>query len=202
MISLNDYTSHDGLGLAELVARKEVTPDELAAAALEAVMKVNPKINAVLHTLPKESAAEIRAGLPRGAFSGVPFMIKELVLHAKGVRCEIGSRLVQRLRPEADTELMARFRHAGRCSPAPRRRPSSATIQTTETRAFGPVHNPWDLGRSAGAPAAAPGAASRRASCRSPTPTTAADRFGFRRRATACSALSPRVTVSVGPRLR
>ncbi len=36
MISLGDYTSHDGLGLAELVARKEVTPDELVAAAFEA----------------------------------------------------------------------------------------------------------------------------------------------------------------------
>jgi amidase len=48
MISLNDYTSHDGLGLAELVARREVTPDELVAAALEAVAKVNPRINAVL----------------------------------------------------------------------------------------------------------------------------------------------------------
>ena len=61
MISLNDYTAHDGLGLAELVARKEVTPDELAAAAFEAVGKINPRINAVLHTLPKEAAAEIRA---------------------------------------------------------------------------------------------------------------------------------------------
>ena len=95
MISLNDYTSHDGLGLADLVARKEVTPDELAAAAFEAVAKVNPRINAVLHTLPREAAAEIRAGLPRGPFTGVPFLIKEIVLHAKGVRCEMGSKLAQ-----------------------------------------------------------------------------------------------------------
>ena len=35
MISLSDYTSRDGLGLAELVARKEVTPEELVAAALD-----------------------------------------------------------------------------------------------------------------------------------------------------------------------
>src|SRR6185437_12323880 len=81
MISLKDYTAYDGLGLAELVARKEVTADELATAAFEAVKKVNPKINAVLQTLPAEAAAEIRAGLPRGPFTGVPFMIKELVLH-------------------------------------------------------------------------------------------------------------------------
>lgn len=35
MISLSDYTSRDGLGLAELVARKKVTPEELVAAALD-----------------------------------------------------------------------------------------------------------------------------------------------------------------------
>ncbi len=59
MISLDDYNSNDALGLADLVARKEVTPDELAAAAFEAVAKINPKLNAVLQTLPEEAAAQI-----------------------------------------------------------------------------------------------------------------------------------------------
>ena len=36
MISLSDYSSYDGLGLAGLVARKEVTPKELLEAALAA----------------------------------------------------------------------------------------------------------------------------------------------------------------------
>ena len=119
MISLNDYTSHDGLGLAELVARKEVTPDELVAAALEAVAKVNPRINAVLQTLPAEAAAEIRAGLPRGPFTGVPFMIKEIVLHAKGVRCEMGSTLARGfpLQPHARNEFGPRTALPGRSVP-------------------------------------------------------------------------------------
>jgi amidase len=159
MISLSDYTSRDGLGLAELVARKEVTPDELAAAAFEAVAKVNPKINAVLHTLPKESAAEIRAGLPHGPFTGVPFMIKELVLHAKGVRCEMGSRLVKGFVGDTDTELMARFRRAGLVLSGTTQTPEFGYNPTTETRAFGPVHNPWDLGRSPGGSSGGSGAA-------------------------------------------
>lgn len=159
MISLHDYTSHDGLGLAELVARKEVTPDELTAAAFEAVAKVNPKINAVLHTLPRETAAEIRAGLPRGPFTGVPFMIKELVLHAKGVRCEMGSKLAKGFVPEADTELMARFRRAGLVLAGTTQTPEFGYNPTTETTAFGPVHNPWDLGRSPGGSSGGSGAA-------------------------------------------
>jgi amidase len=159
MISLNDYTAHDGLGLADLVARKEVTPDELAAAAFEAVAKVNPKINAVLQTLPRQAADEIRAGLPRGPFTGVPFMIKELVLHAEGVRCEMGSKLVQGFAPDADTELMARFRRAGLVLAGTTQTPEFGYNPTTETRAFGPVRNPWDLGRSAGGSSGGSGAA-------------------------------------------
>jgi amidase len=159
MISLSDYTAHDGLGLAELVARKEVTPDELAAAAFEAVAKVNPRINAVLHTIPKEAATEIRAGLPRGPFTGVPFLIKEIVLHAKGVRCEMGSKLAQGYVPDADTELMARFRRAGLVLAGTTQTPEFGYNPTTETRAFGPVHNPWDLGRSPGGSSGGSGAA-------------------------------------------
>ncbi|MGH7856726.1 MAG: amidase family protein, partial [Candidatus Binatia bacterium] len=113
MISLDEYSRHDAVGLADLVARKEVKAEELAAAALAAVEKVNPKLNAVLQTLADGATAEIRAGLPRGPFTGVPFMIKELVLHAKGVRCDMGSRLAQGFVAPDDTELMARFRRAG-----------------------------------------------------------------------------------------
>jgi len=159
MISLKDYTAHDGLGLAELVARKEVTPDELGAAAFEAVAKVNPRINAVLHTIPKEAAADIRAGLPRGPFTGVPFLIKEIVLHAKGVRCEMGSKLAQGYVPDADTELMARFRRAGFVLAGTTQTPEFGYNPTTETRAFGPVHNPWNLGHSPGGSSGGSGAA-------------------------------------------
>jgi hypothetical protein len=41
MISLNDYSSFDGLGLAALIARNEVTAKELLDAAMAAGAKVN-----------------------------------------------------------------------------------------------------------------------------------------------------------------
>src|SRR5262245_52712789 len=90
MLTLTEYAAHDGLGLADLVARKQVTPKELTATALQAVEKLNPKLNAVLQTLPARAEAEIAAGLPHGPFTGVPFLIKELLLHAKNVRCDMG----------------------------------------------------------------------------------------------------------------
>ena len=159
MISLSDYGSYDGLGLAALVARKEVTARELLDAALAAVAKVNPKINAVLQTLSDEASAGIAAQAPSGPFAGVPFVIKELVLHAKGVRLDSGCRLAQGIVPDADTELMARFRRAGLVLIGTTQTPELGYNPTTETVLHGPVHNPWDLGRSAGGSSGGSGAA-------------------------------------------
>jgi amidase len=150
MIALNEYASYDGLGLAQLVARKELKSEELLAAALAAIEKVNPKLNAVLQTFPSQAEAEIRNGLPQGPFTGVPFLIKELVLHAKQVRCDMGSKLAQGYVAQADTELMARFRRAGLVLAGTTQTPELGYNPTTETVLFGPVHNPWDLTRSAG----------------------------------------------------
>ncbi len=159
MISLSDYSSYDGLGLAALVARKEVTPKELLDTAIAAVAKVNPKLNAVLQTLPEMAAAEIAAKSPSGPFAGVPFVIKELVLHAKNVRSDSGCRLAQGVVPDSDTELMARFRRAGLVLMGTTQTPELGYNPTTETVLFGPVHNPWDLSRSAGGSSGGSGAA-------------------------------------------
>jgi len=159
MISLTDYSSYDGLGLASLVARKEVTPKELLDTALAAVAKVNPKLNAVLQTLPEMAAREIAAQPPTGPFAGVPFVIKELVLHAKNVRLDSGCRLAQGAVPAEDSELMARFRRAGLVLMGTTQTPELGYNPTTETVLFGPVHNPWDLSRSAGGSSGGSGAA-------------------------------------------
>ena len=159
MMSLSDYSSYDGLGLAELVARKELSPKELVDLALQAVAQVNPKLNAVLQTLPEQAAAEIRDGLPAGPFTGVPFLIKELVLHAKNVRCDMGSKLAQGFVASEDTELMARFRRAGLVLVGTTQTPELGYNPTIETRLFGPVHNPWNLAHSAGGSSGGAGAA-------------------------------------------
>jgi len=159
MISLQDYSSHDGLGLAELVAKKEVAPSELLDTALQAIAKVNPKLNAVLQTLPELAAAEIRDGLAQGPFTGVPFLIKELLLQARNVRSEMGSKIAQGLVTPYDSELMARFRRAGLMLVGTTQTPEFGYNPTTETRLFGPVHNPWDLAHSAGGSSGGSGAA-------------------------------------------
>jgi amidase len=159
VISLSEYSSYDGLGLAQLVARKELTAEELVNVALQAIEKVNPKLNAVLGTLREQAISEIRDGLPGGPFAGVPFLIKEIVLHAKNVRCEMGSKIAQGFVAPEDSELMARFRRAGLVLVGTTQTPELGYNPTTETKLFGPVHNPWNLGRSAGGSSGGSGAA-------------------------------------------
>ena len=96
MLSLSEYAGYDGLGLAELVARKEVTSEELVKTAVGAIEKINPQINAVLQILDDQALQESRGMVVEGPFAGVPFLIKELVLHAKGVRLDMGGMALNR----------------------------------------------------------------------------------------------------------
>ena len=49
-MKLAEYSAFDALGLADLVARKQVTPKELAQTAAQAIEKTNPTIKAVVET--------------------------------------------------------------------------------------------------------------------------------------------------------
>jgi amidase len=55
---MDDYSEHDGVGLAELVATREVTPAELIEAAAARIERHNPQINAVVY----QALDEARAG--------------------------------------------------------------------------------------------------------------------------------------------
>ena len=54
-MNLSDYTKHDALGLAALIASREVSAAEVTAAALQAVEAVNPTVNAVVESWGDES---------------------------------------------------------------------------------------------------------------------------------------------------
>lgn len=44
----SDYVKYDGIGLAELIARREVQASEVAQAAVAAIKATNPAISAVV----------------------------------------------------------------------------------------------------------------------------------------------------------
>ncbi|MFF3645269.1 amidase [Streptomyces sp. NPDC002564] len=159
---VTEYVRYDAVGLAELVAKGEVTPGELEAAAHEAVDAVNPHVNAVVETW---QGGEDRAGAGDGAgpgggpLAGVPFLIKDIGVAMKGRRTELGSRLAAGHVAPADSALMTRFRRAGLVTIGRTATPELAYGITTEPVLHGATRNPWDAGRSAGGSSGGAGAA-------------------------------------------
>ena len=78
MAGFENYEDHDGLGLARLVRRGDVSAEEVLDAAIERVEARNPLINAVVQKLYDHGRGQIAAGLPDGPFKGVPFLLKDL----------------------------------------------------------------------------------------------------------------------------
>lgn len=146
-MKLDEYASYDGLGLAELVKSRKVSSDELVATAQAAIAAVNPAINAVIGDIPPRPPAAD----PGAPFYGLPFLIKDLVLHAEGVANDMGSRLVAGsfVSPH-DTDLMKRFRAAGVVTIGRTNAPEFGFCSTTEPVLYGATRNPWDTSLSPG----------------------------------------------------
>jgi amidase len=148
---VTEYVDFDAVGLAELVAKGEVTPAELQAAAREAVQAVNPRINAVVETWPTDDEPEPDPR-PGGSapLAGVPFLIKDIGVTMAGRRMELGSRLAAGNVARADSALMRRLRRAGLVTFGRTATPELAYSITTESVLYGATRNPWSLERSAG----------------------------------------------------
>jgi amidase len=159
MLSFDEYARLDGTALAELIRRRDVSAAEVREVAIAAIERYNPKLNAVLEVLHESSANDVAKVRTDAPFAGVPFLIKELVLHAANAPSRMGSRLGAGVSFPTDTELMARFRRAGLVTVGTTQTPEFGYCGTTEPIAFGPAHNPWKLGYSPGGSSGGSGAA-------------------------------------------
>src|SRR5947207_11492267 len=98
-----EYSGYDALGLAELVAKKQVSPKELAQTAVAARDKVDSVVRAVVELYPDRIEALDERGLGNGPFRGVPLLIKDVFGHEKGRKIEFGSRLCEGMIVETGT---------------------------------------------------------------------------------------------------
>jgi amidase len=159
MLSFDEYARLDGTALAEMIRRRDVSAAEVRDVAIAAIERFNPKLNAVLEVLRDSSADDVAKLRVDAPFAGVPFLIKELALHAANAPYRMGSRLGAGVSFPTDTELMARFRRAGLVTVGTTQTPEFGYCGTTEPIAFGPAHNPWKLGHSPGGSSGGSGAA-------------------------------------------
>ncbi len=143
-----DYLKYDGLGLADLVRRREVSAAEVLAAARAQIARVNPKINAVIEQFERPAEASSAADAP---FLGVPFLLKDIGGALAGKPTSGACRyLLQAPAPTEDDALTARFKAAGLRILGKTNLPELGFNVTTEPILFGPTRNPWNLAHSAG----------------------------------------------------
>jgi amidase len=146
-MNLSDYIEYDAVGLAQLIRSGQVSAHEVQQAARQAIEAVNPALNALVGELFDEPLPYAASG----PFAGVPFAIKDCLLHAQGVPTRLGSRLTgQGVRFPYDTDLMTRFKRAGLAALGRTSCPEFAFNASTEPLSNGPTVNPWDTSRSSG----------------------------------------------------
>ncbi len=150
MMKSDEFAFFDALAQAELVRRREVKPLELVDAAIERIERLNPVLNAVVTPMYEQARTLAMGKLPKGAFTGVPFLIKDIVASYAGVRMTMGSSFLSDLVSTVDSELVVRLKRAGLIILGKTNTPELGLLPTTEPRLFGPSRNPWDTSRTTG----------------------------------------------------
>ncbi len=140
----------DATAQAELVRKREVKPLELVDAAIKRIERLNPALNAVVTPMYEQARTTAAGKLPKGPFTGVPFLIKDIVASYAGVRMTLGSNFLRDMVSTRDSELVARLKRAGLIILGKTNTPELGLLPTTEPRLFGPSHNPWDTSRTTG----------------------------------------------------
>jgi len=149
-MSFSDYGKFDGLGLAKLVRKGEVTPAELVEEAIQRIETHNPKLNAVINKLYERARDTAKSDLPGGPFKGVPFLMKDLMATLEGVPTSNGNKLWKDIPAKVDSELARRWMNSGVVVVGKTNTPEFGLTPYTESETFGPARNPWDTERTPG----------------------------------------------------
>lgn len=142
--------------LADGIKSKEYSAVEVAQAHLDRISDVDPKLNAFLHVdsvgaLARAKAVDekLAAGEKLGPLAGVPVAVKDIFTQ-KDIPTTCGSKILENWRPPYDSTVVTRMKQAGMVLLGKVNMDEFAMGSSTETSAYGPTTNPWDLTRIPG----------------------------------------------------
>ena len=119
------------------MAQAKVSPTELLDAVLAASAEINPQINAVVLTQEDVARRAIAKGLPRGPFTGIPFLLKDLGVEAVDFPSHNGSRLLANTRYDRDSAIYDRIRATGVVTWGRTTSPEGGVGAATESAVYG-----------------------------------------------------------------
>jgi Asp-tRNA(Asn)/Glu-tRNA(Gln) amidotransferase A subunit family amidase len=145
-----EYRKHDAVSLAGLIAKREVSAEEVLETAITRAEHINPALNAIVHKQYEQARKAVAAGLPAGPLQGVPYLIKDLGFFETGQPATFGSSLFKDFVADHDTAYVTRCKKAGLVFIGRSASPEFGLNPNTEPRLYGSCHNPWNLEHSPG----------------------------------------------------
>ena len=145
------YGTQDGLGLAALVRRGEVSASEVLEEAIGRAEAVNGELNFLTYKAYEEGrrmAAD--PALPDGPFRGVPWLVKEIATDWAGLQNTNACPYFKDIVSSADCERVRRIKQAGFVLLGKSNSPEAGWALSTEPRMYGATVNPWDTTRTPG----------------------------------------------------
>jgi aspartyl-tRNA(Asn)/glutamyl-tRNA(Gln) amidotransferase subunit A len=137
------------------LARKELSPVELAKAYLSRIERLNPAVAAFITVTTDRALADARAaearimsGGPKTPLDGIPIGHKDL-FDTAGVPTTAHSRLLQHHVPRADATVVSRLAQAGTVMLGKLAMYEFALTGSPTGTPWPPARNPWKLDRSA-----------------------------------------------------
>ncbi|OHX37037.1 hypothetical protein BJL95_20335 [Methylomonas sp. LWB] len=150
MNPFSEYPQYDALGLAQLVQSGEVSAGELLKAAQTRLAAFNPLLNAVVTPMDDLAESLVKNLGKRGPFTGVPFLVKDLMLRFAGVPMSNASVAMKDYRPAADSEMAVRLNASGLITFGKTNTSELGASALANNAVFGSTLNPWNLSLNSG----------------------------------------------------
>jgi len=150
---------------ADLIAKQEVSCEELTQAHLGRISVLESKLNCFITHTPevalkraRELDTEIKNGISRSPLHGIPIALKDL-FETRGIPTTAGSLFFNDWVPEDDGVVVERLNTAGAVNLGKLNMHEIALGVTNNNPHYGACHNPWDLERTPGGSSGGSGSA-------------------------------------------